>query len=45
MMGGAFASSIHDRRCDTEEKLLAKELSGYLEYRNKVRRRLIPFVW
>ena len=28
-----------------EEKLLAKELLGYLEYRNKVRRRLIPFVW
>ena len=28
-----------------EEKLLAKELPGYLEYRNKVRRRLIPFVW
>ena len=28
-----------------EEKLLAKELPGYLGYRNKVRRRLIPFVW
>lgn len=28
-----------------EEKLLAKELPGYLEYRNKVRRRLVPFVW
>jgi len=28
-----------------EEKLLAKELPGYLEYRNKVRRRLMPFVW
>ena len=28
-----------------EEKLLAKELPSYLEYRNKVRRRLIPFVW
>ena len=28
-----------------EEKLLAKELPGYLEYRNNVRRRLIPFVW
>jgi len=28
-----------------EEKLLVKELPGYLEYRNKVRRRLMPFVW
>jgi protein-S-isoprenylcysteine O-methyltransferase Ste14 len=28
-----------------EEKLLAKELPGYLGYQNKVRRRLIPFVW
>jgi protein-S-isoprenylcysteine O-methyltransferase Ste14 len=28
-----------------EEKLLAKELHGYQEYRNKVRRRLLPFVW
>ena len=28
-----------------EEKLLAKELPGYLGYRNKVRRRLIPFLW
>jgi len=28
-----------------EEKLLAKDLSGYAEYQNKVRHRLIPFVW
>lgn len=28
-----------------EEKLLTKELSGYEEYRKKVRFRLIPFVW
>ena len=28
-----------------EEKLLVKELPGYPEYRNTVRRRLIPFVW
>ena len=28
-----------------EEKLLAKELPGYLGYRNRVRRRLIPFIW
>jgi protein-S-isoprenylcysteine O-methyltransferase Ste14 len=28
-----------------EEKFLAKNLLGYNEYRNKVRYRLIPFVW
>lgn len=28
-----------------EEKLLEKELEGYIEYKNKVKYRLIPFVW
>ena len=28
-----------------EEKFLAKNLAGYLEYTNKVRYRLIPFIW
>jgi protein-S-isoprenylcysteine O-methyltransferase Ste14 len=28
-----------------EEKLLAKDLPGYREYRNKVRHRLVPFIW
>lgn len=28
-----------------EEKFLVKNLPGYSEYRNKVRYRLIPFVW
>ncbi len=28
-----------------EENLLAKNLPGYLEYKSKVRHRLIPFVW
>lgn len=28
-----------------EEKLLATELAGYVEYRQRVTRRLIPFVW
>jgi protein-S-isoprenylcysteine O-methyltransferase Ste14 len=28
-----------------EEKFLAKNLAGYVEYRNKVRYRLIPTVW
>jgi protein-S-isoprenylcysteine O-methyltransferase Ste14 len=28
-----------------EERVLSKELSGYEEYRQKIRYRLIPFVW
>jgi protein-S-isoprenylcysteine O-methyltransferase Ste14 len=28
-----------------EERLLEKELEGYSEYKNKVKYRLIPFVW
>lgn len=28
-----------------EEKLLEKELSGYTEYKKKVKYRLLPFVW
>ncbi len=32
-------------RIRNEEKLLEKELSGYKEYKEKVKYRLIPFVW
>ena len=28
-----------------EEKFLAKNLSGYSEYRDKVKYRLVPFIW
>ena len=28
-----------------EERLLSKELPGYMEYRQKVRYRLVPFIW
>jgi protein-S-isoprenylcysteine O-methyltransferase Ste14 len=28
-----------------EEKFLLRTLPGYSEYRNKVRYRLVPFVW
>jgi protein-S-isoprenylcysteine O-methyltransferase Ste14 len=33
------------RRVRDEEKLLAGNLPGYLEYRDQVRYRLLPFVW
>lgn len=32
-------------RLTDEEKLLTKELPGYAEYKQKVRYRLIPFIW
>ena len=32
-------------RIKNEEKLLEKELGGYCEYKQKVKYRLIPFVW
>lgn len=32
-------------RIKNEEKLLEKELTGYREYKQKVRYRLIPFIW
>ena len=33
------------KRIRGEEALLARELEGYSEYMQKVRYRLIPFVW
>lgn len=33
------------RRIENEEQVLARELRGYEEYRQKVRWRLVPFVW
>ena len=33
------------KRIKDEEKLLEKELDGYLDYKKKVKYRLIPFLW
>lgn len=33
------------KRIKDEEKLLEKELDGYYEYKQKVKYRLIPFIW
>lgn len=33
------------KRIRNEEKILEAELQGYAEYKNKVRYRLIPFIW
>ena len=32
-------------RIKNEEKLLTEQLSGYIEYKNKVKYRILPFVW
>nr|MCR5328143.1 isoprenylcysteine carboxylmethyltransferase family protein [Saccharofermentans sp.] len=32
-------------RIINEEKFLEKELHGYTEYKKKVKKRLIPFIW
>ena len=33
------------KRIISEEKLLEKELNGYVDYKQKVKYRLIPFIW
>lgn len=33
------------KRIKNEEQILEQELAGYLEYKNKVKYRIIPFVW
>lgn len=41
----AFYPVIIIVRLKDEEKLLTQELAGYIEYKKKVKYRLIPFVW
>ena len=32
-------------RIKNEEEVLTKELEGYSEYKNKVKYRMLPFIW
>lgn len=41
----AFYPVIIIVRLKDEEELLTRELSGYAEYKNKVKYRLLPFIW
>ena len=41
----AFYPAIIVVRLKDEEKLLTRELPGYAEYKQKVKYRLIPFIW
>ena len=36
---------IITKRINNEEKVLEKELKGYIDYKKKVKYRLIPFIW
>ena len=33
------------KRIRNEEEVLERELKGYKEYKNKVKYRMIPFIW
>ena len=33
------------KRIENEEKVLAEGLPGYVEYKKKVKSRVIPFLW
>lgn len=41
----AFYPAIIMVRLNAEEELLTKELPGYAEYKQKVKYRIIPFIW
>lgn len=41
----AFYPAIIIARLKDEEKLLTRELAGYEEYKEKVKYRIIPFIW
>ena len=41
----AFYPAIIVVRIKDEEKLLTQELSGYADYKQKVKYRLVPFIW
>lgn len=40
-----FYPAVIAVRIINEEKVLTEQLSGYAEYKNKVKYRLIPFIW
>ena len=42
---GLFLSLLFVARIIGEEKMLIEELDGYSDYKNKVRYRLIPYIW
>jgi protein-S-isoprenylcysteine O-methyltransferase Ste14 len=45
LAGVVFGVLVLALRIDDEENMLEHELAGYPEYKQKVRSRLVPFVW
>ena len=45
MIAFAFYPAIIIVRLNNEEELLTRELTGYAEYKKKVKYRIIPFIW
>lgn len=45
LIGFAFYPAIIVLRLKDEEELLTRELPGYCEYKQKVKYRIIPFIW
>lgn len=41
----AAAGLLTAKRIRNEEAVLEKGLDGYIEYKEKVRYRIIPFIW
>ena len=42
---GVFLSILFVARIMGEEKMLVEELEGYVDYKKKVKYRLIPYIW
>ena len=42
---GVFLSILFVARIMGEEKMLVEELGGYVDYKKKVKYRLIPYIW
>ncbi len=45
LVAGLLLTVLLASRIIGEEKMLVKDLAGYIEYRQKVKFRLIPFIW
>ncbi len=44
-LGVVASAPVIVARIRDEEQMLTEELAGYAEYKNKVRYRLVPYLW
>ncbi len=45
MLAGALFTVLIGVRAVLEERMLKAELAGYVDYANRVRYRLVPYLW